>query len=122
MLIVDDERTIANTLAAIFTRAGYESSAVYSAEQALKLLDGDLEWRPDFAILDVCLPGMHGIDLAILLQVRYPDCSIALFSGQPATEDLLDGARKNGHSFEILAKPIHPEELLARAALRPPAG
>jgi len=37
-----------------------------------------------------------------------------LFSGQAATADLLEQARKKGHEFEILAKPVHPQDLLAR--------
>jgi len=117
VLIVDDEVSIATTLAAIFARAGYESKAVYSAEDALRLLS-DEGWIPHFALLDVCLPGMHGIDLAILLRAKYPELGITLFSGQPATEDLLNEAREHGHSFEILAKPVHPDELLFRAALQ----
>lgn len=114
VLIVDDEVSIATTLAAIFTQAGYDAKSVYSAEEALRLLAED-GWIPQFAVLDVCLPGMHGIDLAILIEAKHPECSIALFSGQPATETLLEEAREHGHSFEILAKPVHPDELLLRA-------
>ena len=115
ILIVDDEKAIANTLAAIFTRAGYEAKAVYSAEDALLLLaNGD--WLPDSAIIDVCLPGMHGIDLAILIEVNHPECGITLFSGQPATEGLMHSAREQGHSFDILPKPVRPEELLSRVS------
>jgi hypothetical protein len=43
-----------------------------------------------------------------------PSCKILLFSGQAATADLLDRARVQGHEFEILAKPVHPQDLLAR--------
>ena len=43
-----------------------------------------------------------------------PSCKILLFSGQAATADLLDRARIQGHEFEILAKPVHPQDLLAR--------
>jgi hypothetical protein len=43
-----------------------------------------------------------------------PKCKILLFSGQAATADLLDRARSQGHEFEILAKPVHPQDLLAR--------
>jgi CheY-like chemotaxis protein len=118
VLIVDDEVSIATTLGVIFTRAGYQTRAVHSAEEALRLLE-EQGWVPDVAVLDVCLPGMHGIDLAILLRAKCPACNITLFSGQPATEALLNDAEQEGHFFEILAKPVHPEELLTRAALEP---
>ena len=49
-----------------------------------------------------------------------PDCKVLLFSGQAETCDLLKEARIRGYDFEILAKPVHPADLLAR--LRNPAG
>jgi CheY-like chemotaxis protein len=110
VLFVDDERVIADTLAIIFRNQGYVTRAVYSAEQALELMS---DWLPDLAIIDVLLPGMNGIDLAIQLKAEYPDCRLSLFSGQALTGDLLELARQNGHSFEILAKPVAPGEFLA---------
>ena len=65
VLIVDDEHTIADTLDAIFSASGYETRTSYSAEQALEIV---VEWQPDLAILDVVLPKMNGIDLAIFLK------------------------------------------------------
>ena len=113
VLFVDDERLIADTSAIIFVNKGYEARAVYSAEQALELIS---DWLPNLAIIDVRLPGMNGIDLAIRLKAEYPDCRLALFSGQASTADLLELARENGHSFNIFAKPISPDELLAQAS------
>jgi DNA-binding response OmpR family regulator len=69
VLIVDDEPLLGNTLAIIFTNAGYDAHATSSAEQALELIAG---WCPDLALLDVILPKMNGIELGILLRVRYP--------------------------------------------------
>jgi DNA-binding NtrC family response regulator len=109
VLVVDDERTIADTLAVIFSQSGYAARAVYSAEQALDIV---AQWSPDFAILDVILPQMHGIDLAVLLTERLPKCQILLFSGQALTADLLAEAEKKGYTFTILAKPVHPSLLL----------
>lgn len=37
-----------------------------------------------------------------------------LFSGQAATADMLEEARSRGHEFELLAKPVHPEQLLEK--------
>jgi DNA-binding NtrC family response regulator len=110
ILIIDDEPTIADTLAVIFSSSGYDSRAVYSAEQALETLE---EWRPDLAIIDVVLPGMNGIEFAIFLKASYPACQFLLFSGQPGTSGLLEDAKKKGHLFDILAKPLHPTFMLA---------
>ena len=54
------------------------------------------------------------IDAAINIRKFLPSCKILLFSGQAATADLLENARARGHQFEILAKPVHPQDLLAK--------
>jgi CheY-like chemotaxis protein len=113
ILIVDDERLVAATLAIIFANAGYDARGASSAEEAVELI---ADWYPELAILDVVLPKMNGIDLAILLKAKYPNCRIVLSSGHPAAGDLLAAATASGHAFEIVAKPVHPEELLILAA------
>ncbi len=65
-------------------------------------------------ISDVIMTGMTGIEAAIQTRAKLPNCKILLFSGQAATADLLERARAQGHEFEILAKPVHPTDLLAK--------
>jgi DNA-binding NtrC family response regulator len=113
LLIVDDETNICNSLAAIFTSRGYESKTAFSAEQAIEIIAG---WEPDLAILDVGLPKMNGIDLAIALKKGHPWCPVLLFPGQPSTDNLLVQAEADGHLFEIVAKPAHPTVMLNLAA------
>lgn len=113
VLVVDDEPTIAHTLAIIFTQAGYEVRTAYSAESAIEMT---VNWVPELAILDVFLPGMHGVDLAIRFKGTHPMCRILLFSGQPASADILAQVAEQGHTFEILPKPVYPEVLLRRSA------
>jgi CheY-like chemotaxis protein len=111
VLVLDDERVIANTLALILNRSGYEARAVYNAEAAIKTAR---ELLPDFLISDVIMDGMTGIDAAIRITEMIPKCRIILFSGQAATADLLERAEANGHRFELLSKPVHPRVLLDR--------
>jgi len=111
VLIADDERVIANSLALILNASGFEARAVYSGERAVELAG---ELRPDVLISDVILGGITGIEAAIRISKIVPDCRIILFSGQAATADLLDRAEAEGHYFEILVKPVHPKVLLSR--------
>lgn len=111
VLVADDEQVIANTLAIILNQAGFEARAVYSGEKAVEALDS---FQPDMLISDVIMTGMTGIEAAIETRKRRPSCKILLFSGQAATADLLEKARAQGHEFEILAKPVHPTDLLAK--------
>jgi len=112
VLIVDDECVITDSLVTIFSLRGYEPRGVYSAEEAITLLEN---WQPELVIIDVLLPAMNGIDLAIRIKSEWPQCHISLFSGHSATRDLLDEALKNGHTFEVLAKPVPQSELLVIA-------
>src|SRR3954463_5611756 len=111
VLVADDERVIADTLAIILNQAGYDASAVYSGTGAVEQAKSI---RPDLLISDVMMPDMNGIDAAIEVRAALPSCKILLFSGQAATADLLETARQQGHEFEILAKPVHPQDLLAK--------
>ena len=113
VLVVDDEETTAKTLALIFGNRGYQTRAAYSAEEAIDVI---AEWQPDVALLDVNLPRMNGIDLAIALKTSVPNCRVLLFSGYPNTEDLLHAAAQAGHVFEIISKPVHPTVLLKAVA------
>jgi CheY-like chemotaxis protein len=111
VLVADDEQVIANTLAIILNQAGFEARAVYSGEKAVEVLDS---FQPNMLISDVIMTGMTGIEAAIATRNKLPNCKVLLFSGQAATADLLEEARAQGHEFEILAKPVHPTDLLAK--------
>src|SRR5271165_5372532 len=111
VLVVDDEQVIADTLARILGINGYDASAVYSGIAAV---ESARELRPDLIISDVIMQDMDGIEAAIHIRDFLPSCKILLFSGQAATADLLENARAQGHDFEILAKPVHPADLLAK--------
>jgi len=109
VLVVDDERVIADTLAMILNQSGFQARAIYSGEGALEMASS---FEPDMLISDVIMADLNGIDAAIRIKELLPKIKILLFSGQAATADLLDNARKQGYEFEILAKPVHPQDLL----------
>jgi len=110
VLVVDDERVIADTLAAILTQCGFAAMTAYDGPAALEMA---ALVPPELVITDVVMPGMSGIDLAIQLRASICDCAVILFSGSATTADLLASARIDGHEFVILTKPVHPADLLA---------
>lgn len=114
VLVVDDERVIADTLVIILNKNGFDATAAYSGESAVELANS---LQPQMVVSDVIMNDMNGIDAAIQIRAALPKCKILLFSGQAATADLLEKARHEGHEFEILAKPVHPQDLLARLHL-----
>ena len=111
VLIVDDEPTIADTLAIILNKAGFNASAVYSGTKAVEVAKS---LKPDLIISDVAMPDMNGIEAMILIRGFLPACKVLLFSGLASTVDLLEKSRARGHVFDFVAKPIHPQDLIAK--------
>ena len=112
MLVVDDERVIADTLSVILKRSGFAVLTAYDGETALELAR---MVPPDLLLSDVMMePGMDGTQLAIKIVEAFPECKVLLFSGHAATRDLLAKAGAAGHNFTLLSKPLHPSDLLAR--------
>jgi len=118
VIVADDERVIADTLVVILNQNGFEATAVYNGSQ---ILERAKTVHPDMLVSDVIMPDLNGIEAAIRIRETLPSCKILLFSGQAATADLLNQAQIQGHEFEIVAKPIHPKDLLPGYAARVPA-
>ncbi len=110
IIVIDDEQLIAETVEEILNHEGFDARAVSASAGAIQLAG---EWQPDIVLSDVIMPGLNGIETAIRIRELAPQCRIILFSGQAATVDLLEKARRQGHHFEILAKPIKPEQLVS---------
>ncbi len=109
ILVVDDQRVIADTLVAILNASACSAKASYSGVDALKAIAADL---PDLLITDVCMPGMNGVELAVKVRKDYPRCKVLLFSGHSSADHLIQEAHEKGYDFTLLHKPIHPRDLL----------
>jgi DNA-binding NtrC family response regulator len=109
VLVVDDESLIADSVAAILSRNGYDAEAKYSGASALDSVRGRC---PDIVVSDVVMPDVNGIQLAKAIRTICPKTRVVLFSGNVDTSSLLDDASMEGYFFEILAKPVHPLQLL----------
>ena len=111
ILVVDDERLVADSLAWILNLVGFKACSVYSGSEAI---DRAATAPFDVLISDVVMAGMTGIDAAIEVRKTLPNCKVLLVSGNNWTADLLKDARERGHDFDILAKPVHPTVIIDR--------
>jgi CheY-like chemotaxis protein len=109
IMVVDDESLIAETVVEILRGEGFEAISVSSGTAAVELAK---TLRPAVVLSDVMMPGLNGIETGIKIREIVPNCKIILFSGQAATVNLLEDARRRGYTFNILAKPIKPEHLV----------
>jgi DNA-binding NtrC family response regulator len=108
VLVVDDDRMIADSLALILRGREFDARAVYSGEDAAELA---IAWDPAVVITDVVMGKMDGVALAIYLAQTLPSCKVLLISGNIDTEELIKESEKLGHDFPIMAKPFHPDSI-----------
>lgn len=111
VLIADDERIIADTLALILNKDGFEARAVYTSGNALELASN---FHPDVLISDVLMTDINGVDAAVQMRTLLPDIRVFLLSGQTETAEILARSQARDLGFEVLVKPVHPRELLSR--------
>jgi DNA-binding response OmpR family regulator len=119
VLVVDDEKTIADTLALILKMAGYSTAVAYSGSQAIA--QSRLH-PPDMLISDVIMPGMNGFQLAVLMKEALPQCAVLLVSGQATAARLVDVSNVSGLYMEVMAKPVPPAEIIDRIRRLCPIG
>lgn len=111
VLIADDERLIADTLALILNKGGFEARAVYTSEKALEIA---LTFQPDMLVSDVLMTDLNGVDTAIKIRSMLPDIRVFLLSGQMATAEMIAKSKAHNLGFEVLVKPVHPNDLLKK--------
>jgi DNA-binding response OmpR family regulator len=110
ILVVDDDRAVTDTLVVVLNQSGFIAKGCYSAHEAVTLA---AENQFDLVLLDVVMPDAKGLEHAIEIRVK-SRCEVLLISGQPSTaEYLAELERRDIPSFNVVAKPIHPRDLLA---------
>ncbi len=112
ILVVDDERTIADTLTLILRHNGYRADAAYSGEEAIAYVSRN---TPDLVVSDVVMPGMNGFELASSIRQEYPS-KVLLISGNATTFDMIRDGCLKAQAIPLLPKPIHPADLLREVA------
>jgi CheY-like chemotaxis protein len=110
IMVVDDEPIIADTLVNILNGEGHSALAFSEGESAVRLAE---IMQPDLLVTDLVMPRMDGIETAKAILKLVPGCRVILFSGQAESTDMVSKARAEGHFFEVLAKPVNPDALLA---------
>lgn len=111
-LIVEDEPLICMMAADSLVELGFQTIEAGTAEQALKLADGEKDALA-FALVDLGLPDMPGEQLLIELQERHPSLPIIVASGR-GTPDLAPSAAQA--NFIILPKPYSFNDLKSALA------
>ena len=111
VLVVDDEPIMLKLCASILAFGHHNVLQASGAEQVMQLLHSS---PADLALLDVVMPGINGLDLAMLIQRKYPTTKILLMSGYGPREIMKIAGKDNPH--RIIWKPFKSESLLRMVA------
>jgi DNA-binding NtrC family response regulator len=108
VVIADDERIIADTLAMILNARGFYAVSAYSGETAVELARA---LRPDVLISDFAMGEVSGMDAALAIMQMLPRCRVLFITAQTTLPDA-EAFQIRGWEFEVLQKPFQPEDLL----------
>ena len=113
VLVVDDDQLVADTLALIFEKNGFETKTAYSADEALQCAR---EFDPHLLLCDVTMPGRDGLALALDVTDEFPNCRIIVLTGFYSNlTSVREQANRMSRPMGILTKPCQPAELLRHA-------
>jgi two-component system, NtrC family, response regulator HydG len=107
VLIVEDEEIVRQLLTGLLREEGYAVDAVATGEDALKALDRELY---DLVLLDLNLPGMHGMNVLSAAPALQTDAEFIVMTAFGSVDNAVE-AMKLG-AFDYVNKPFRTEELL----------
>jgi CheY-like chemotaxis protein len=109
VLVVDDDKRLADALALVLNQHGFHTRAAYSGPEAI---EAALKSPPDFILMDIMMNGIDGVDAAIAICETLPNSRILLMSGAEDALRKLEKATQRGHHFEFLMKPVLADSLV----------
>jgi two-component system phosphate regulon response regulator PhoB len=113
LLLVEDDRAVAELVSFQFERAGYEVTRTGDGEEALILVD---EVKPDIILLDWMIEGVSGIEVCRRLRRRPSTANIpiVMLTARGEEDDRVRGLETGADDY--VTKPFSPKELVSRAA------
>ena len=108
LLLVDDDAVYRERLAKAITARGYEVRTAEGAEAAITLAEAE---SPEFAVLDLRMPGESGLDLLRRLMIIDPTTRVLMLTGYGSIATALEAVRSGAVNY--LTKPADVDDILA---------
>ncbi len=108
VLIVDDDRDFAESLAELVDLEGYKPLLAHSGEEALELIS---QHEVDIVFMDIRMPNMDGVETIKKVRKLKPDVRVAMMTGY-SDSNLIAAALKHG-AVGVLNKPIEIDDLIS---------
>lgn len=107
ILIVDDEKSICQSLDGILTDEGFQTAFAETGEQCLEILE---EVNPDLVLLDIWMPGIDGLETLKKIKQLRPNQLVIMMSGHGTIETAVKATRLG--AFDFIEKPLSLEKVL----------
>ncbi len=101
IMVIDDEPEICNILKEFLEGLGYQVLTANSGPEGLKLISQNVV---DVLILDLNMPGMHGLDVLKKVKHTYPDISVIILTGFPTIDTAVESMKLG--AYDYLMKPV----------------
>lgn len=110
VLVIDDDRLVADTLCLIYKANGFDSEARYSAAEGMQRAK---TFDPALVLCDVTMPGESGLQLAGRLQNELPHIRMLMLTAYASNAALVQAhSQRLRTPLKLLSKPCRPEDLL----------
>ncbi len=107
ILVIDDEKSIRNTLTEILSYEGFEVVEAADGHEGIRLAGKD---KFDIILSDIKMPKMDGIEVLEKLQELTPETPVVMISGHGNIETAVEAIRKG--AFDYIAKPLDLNRML----------
>jgi DNA-binding NtrC family response regulator len=107
VLLVDDEEDFVRSLSERVGMREVDSDVALNGEQALAKIQGE---APDVMVLDLKMPGMHGLEVLEKVKKAFPTLQVVILTGHGSRQDE-DTARRLG-AYAYLKKPVGLDKLM----------
>lgn len=107
VLIVDDDSQLLVAFQGLLAAEGHHAITARSAEAALACLATE---QLELIIMDVCMPGMNGLDALHRIKATHPKLPVIVVTGQGTMETAIEAIKRGAYDYQL--KPFEPEEML----------
>ena len=109
VLVVDDDKTLAEVVAGYLSRAGHQSTCVTDGRTALNEVAAS---TPDLMVLDLMLPEINGLEVCRRVRAEHPGVLVIILTALSEEDDRIAGLEMGADDY--LTKPFSPRELVLR--------
>ena len=108
ILVVDDEVNVLTAFERLLSARGYAVVTASNAADALAMLERE---HPQTVVLDVCMPGMSGLDALHRIRQWQPRVPVIVMTGQGTMATAIEATKRGAFDYQL--KPFEPKEMLA---------